>query len=501
MEGYSNVSTSKEQKIEAVRISIGRIVLYFLALLINIIAVIVLARKLLPQDYAIFQLATKRIISYATIPLSIFSIWIYRYTVENHESSYYASIFFSLFQASISFIVGLTLLFLYTRVSLLLIVIASLSLSLQAFFRSTRVVVDAARPLKMALLELFYRSFYAFFVFIFVYLISSSLFYAFIATIVSYLLSSSLALFWLKDKISKDRPRNVGRIIMEWIYGSQATTIGVIIGLIPTLDAMVAYPLIGSLIVAAFFIVSSSSTLIKESTNVGLRYLHSYVLRTGDVRTAYKNIEVSLIIVLPFIVYGVMYPKYVIYIYNPIYAWATRALSIFLISAIVEILNNGISQIAMGWVRERGAEATKKFTKMNVFSAVSPLFYISLLFLFFSFFKFLSLSSLLLIWSIIYLLRFVISSIINAVYFLPKEARKYIINELVPKIIVYFLLSLAISYFLRPIGPPSARLLIDAKVLILPSLAEATIFYGVVLAINKSIRNNLISLIKKRSLY
>jgi hypothetical protein len=490
----------QNQRIEAIKISTGRSIFYFIALLINIVASIVLARKLVPQDYAIYQLVTKRIISYGTIPLSIFSLWIYRYVVEKNEGSYYASLTFSIGQALFSFILGIILVLLYTKVNPIILIIAGVSLALQAFYYTVRTIVDAARPLRMGFLELIYRISYASLIFVLIYLISASLLYAFIGTAISFLLSSILAIYWLKDKIHSDKIVNTKKILKEWTLGSHATVLGVVFGLIPSFDVMIAYPLVGDLVVAAFFVVSSISTLLRDSTNVGLRYLHSYVLRTGDLRTALRNMELSLAIVIPFLMYGVIYPKYVVYVYNPIYSWASIAISVFLIIAIIEILNNGIGQIASGSIKDRGVKAAKGFAKMNILGLIPSLFYIGSLALIFVLFKGISLTYLILLWAIVYLIRYAISAIVNAKFFLPSNVIKTIIKEMIPRIILYSLISLAISYFLKPLGAPSPRLLTDIKYIAIPGLIEVALFYLVVIGIDKGVRRHLIKLLKERIL-
>ena len=501
---YEAVQEQNEsQRLEAIRISTSRTIIYFISILINLIATIVLARKLIPTDYAIYQLATKRIISYATIPLSLFSLWIYRYIVENQSGAYISSVVFAFIQWIFTLIVGIVFLVFYSKISLLTLIIAALSISFQSFYYVIRTAIDAARPVRLSLLELFYRSSYSTLIFITLYLISNSLLLAFLSTLVSFIISSIIGLYWIKERISKDNTKNIKNTLREWTIGSHATALGVGFGLIPSLDAMIAYPLVGSLIVAAFFVSSSVSTLLRDSTNVGLRYLHSYVLRTGDFKTAIRNLEISLTLVLPLLVYGIMYPKYVIYIYNPIYSWASIAVSLFLITAIIEIINNGVSQIASGSIRESGIKAAKGFTKMNLLGALPSIVYIGLLSFAFILFRKMGLQDLLLIWGLVYFIRYLLSVIITSWYFIPKNINKSIIIQLTPKLLLYILISSILSYAIRPMGTPSGRLLIDIKYLAIPGLIQALIFYLIIFLIDKGIRRNIINFLNKflRKLY
>ncbi len=497
MEYELKSTENTSERLEAIRISTSRTVLYFLSILINLIATIALARKLAPTDYAIYQLATKRIIQYATIPLSLTSLWIYRYLVENQRGSYIASIAFALIQLVFTLIVGSILIFVYAKPSTLLLIIATLSIGFQSFYYTIRTAIDAVRPVRLSLLELIYRSSYSILIFIVLYIISNSLTLAFLSTLASFILSSTIGIIWLKDRISKDDSKKVKKTLKEWFLGSHATAVSVAFGLLPSLDAIIAYPLIGSLIVAAFFIVSSVSTLLRDSTNVGLRYLHSYVLRTSDFRTALRNLEISLALVIPFLTYGMMYPVYVVYIYNPIYSWASFAVSIFLITAIIEIINNGISQIASGNIKESGIKAANKFTKMNLLGVLPSLIYLALITLIFFIFREMPIQFILIIWSTVYLIRYLLSALITSHFFIPKNVNKSFITQLMPKIILYISISLTLSYFIKPIGPPSNRLLIDIKNLAIPGIIEAIIFYGILIALDKGIRRNLNLFIKR----
>ncbi|AFZ70182.1 hypothetical protein Calag_0413 [Caldisphaera lagunensis DSM 15908] len=482
---------TKSQRLEAIRITTSRTVLYFLSILINIVATIVLARKLAPTDYAIYQLATKRIIQYATIPLSLAGLWIYRYLVERQKGSYIASFAFATIQFLITLIIGSLLIFIYAKPTPLLLVIASLSIAFQSFYYVIRTAIDAVRPVRLSLLELIYRTSYSLLIFIALYIISNSLILAFVSTLISFILTSTIGMLWLKDRILKDDSKNAKKTLKEWFLGSHATAVGVAFGLMPSLDALIAYPLIGSLIVAAFFVVSSVSTLLRDSTNVGLRYLHSYVLRTGDFRTALRNLEVSLALVIPFLVYGIMHPVYVIYVYNPIYSWASFSISIFLITAIIEIINNGISQIASGNIRESGIKGASKFTKMSLLGVIPSIIYLALIAFAFFVFRGMPIQDILIIWSIIYLIRYLLSVLITSHFFIPKNVNKNFATQLLPKLIFYISISLALSYFIKPIGPPSSRLLIDIKNLAIPGIIEAIIFYGILIAADKGIRRNL----------
>ncbi|MFP3227723.1 MAG: hypothetical protein RXQ71_02890 [Caldisphaera sp.] len=484
------------QRLEAIRVSTSRTIIYFISILINLIATIVLARKLIPTDYAIYQLATKRIISYATIPLSLFSLWIYRYIVEKQSGAYISSVVFAFIQWTFTLIIGIIFLIFYSKVSLLTLIVAALSISFQSFYYVIRTAIDAARPVRLSLLELLYRTLYSSLIFIALYLISNSLLLAFLSTLVSFIISSIIGLYWIRDRISKDNAKNIKNTLKEWTLGSHATALGVGFGLIPSLDAMIAYPLVGSLIVAAFFVSSSVSTLLRDSTNVGLRYLHSYVLRTGDFKTAIRNLEISLTLVLPLLIYGIMYPKYVIYIYNPIYSWASIAVSFFLITAIIEIVNNGISQIASGSIRESGIKAAKGFAKMNLLGVLPSIIYIAMLAFVFILFKKMPLQDILLIWGIVYFIRYLLSVIITSWFFIPKNVNKSIALQLTPKLLLYIMVSSILSYIIRPLGSPSNRLLIDIKYLAIPGLIQALIFYLIVILIDKGIRKNLKNYLK-----
>ena len=476
------------------RVSAVRSALYALSLILNIGTSLILARRLVAKDYAAYQFATKRIVQYATVPVSFFGLWSYRYLVARRRGAMGALLLLLVVSAAISIPLGLYLEVKESGVGFLSAAMASVVLVAQnAYFTATS-ALDALRPLRRALLSVIYRLLYFAAVAAALYVMTPSLPHAFIGTVVALLAGAAVGAAWLRGVVRREQIEGGLETLKEWARTSKPLIISYLLGFLASLDAVVAYAISGDLVVAAFFIAAAVATLVRESANNGLSYLHQYVLRTGDVTGAARAVYVVAAAAAPFFIYAAVHPVYVIDVFNPVYRWGAAAMAAFMVIAIIEVLNAGLSNMAYGLIREVGPESVPAFTRVGVLTSMPSAVYLGSLAVALYALRGYGPSVMLLGWAAAYGLRFALLASIVYFRLMSREARMAIRGRL-GKLLGQLALALALATLISPWSPPRAGLLASIEVLALPGIVYLAAYFGLVVALDREVRGSLRSLV------
>ncbi|MGC9111992.1 hypothetical protein [Acidilobus sp.] len=477
------------------RLIFGRIVLYGAALVLNIAVSILLARRLSDVDYAVYQYATKRIITYATIPIGLFGVWMYRYLVTRRRGSFTAGLALSLLSGLMGIVLGFALEYVEAKVGLLVAMAAGVTVMLQSIMGGITTMMDAVRPLRLGLLLLIYRLLYSLLIILALYVEVPSLLHVFIATSISISIATALGFRWLYEALGRKAIEPPWSTLNEWARTSRPLIIAYVTGFVASLDATIAYPLAGPNVVAAFFIAAAIATLVRESSNTGLRYLHTYVLTTSDVAGGLRSTFLVAMLAAPLLIYAAVHPLYIIYVFNYKYSWASMALTIFMITAIIEIVNGGLSNVVMGSISEVGEESLPKFERLNIMASVPSLIYVVMLAAALAVLKGEAVAVLITAWSLVYMARFMISVTIYYSKFVSGYG-KSVIRSYAGKLLAYAALAVLLSLLFKPLEPPSKGLLRSIYVLAEMGIPYLAAYYGIIVLIDKGLRATAARLLK-----
>ena len=480
------------------RVVVLRILLYGLALLVSIGTSIILTRRLSAADYAAYQFATKRIIQYATAPIAFFGLWMYRYLAVRRRGSLDASLILVALTMALGMSIATILEYYEARLGLAASLAAGFAIMAQGFMLGLSTPLDAVRPVRNALSTLIYRMLYFAALMVALYLLEPSIVTVFVATGLSMIIVGFMEYEWLVGTVGRSGLRDGVEVLGEWARTSAPLAISYVAGFVASLDAMLAYPLMGYRVVAVFFVATAIVTLVREAANTGLRYLQLYTIRTGDYAQAVRSLSFVFVLAAPFLAYLAVYPRYVVYVYNPVYAWASEVVAIFLVTALVEILNAGVSNIVLGTVRDVGPETLGKMTRIASVTSVPSVIYVGLLVGLAAALKGLGPLALAYGWAFAYMARYLASVAANY-YLLDRGVRAELRASAVREMAPYAALAFALAYALRPWSPPS-RELVDAVIVLLePGILFLAVYYSIVFLTNTRFRGYAIALVGQLS--
>lgn len=405
--------------------------------------------------------------------------------------------FFGLATAFLGLVAGSVVSFMLSQ-SLLLSIMAGVALFLIALWPVSETVIDAVRPVRSAFTFLLLRLAYSSLVIVLVYYVGLGAEGAFLSVVVARLAGVVLAFYWASKVISASIYRLELSIVrslwLEWFRAAYSVLPQVISPLISSLDVFVVYHAAGHKAVAGFFAVIGLFFLASELFLQVFRYLHSYILSTGDYKSALNVLELSVLLVTPLLMYASLYPRYYVYLINPGYAWAIVVAPLAAYSSLVSILGDGLYQVLQGLVRSRGVGGARRLALVNVMVLLSSIVYIIVL------------SAGLVIvggaernivaaWGV----ALVASSLLRIVAFSKilstwvSEAKSSIGGNIIVStnlraLVFYPLLSLTIAALVPPLGPPHARFWVTLKE-VLPSVLLHYILCSLAfLAFNKRAR-------------
>jgi len=462
----------------ALLITVLRGALYFLALLANIAASIVLVRRLPPQGYALYQTVSKRVSQLVAWMPGLYLLWAYRAAALGDPDAASAALAATVLPAAAGGALG----FLVARdlgaplgVSLL----AAASTAAMILWAVPRSLLDASRPVRAAAAVLARRLVYSLLVVALVYLASLGLLGAFAASLAGTLAATMLGLLWLRERGLLRRPsRRSLALLASWARRSYATALGSIAAAVGSLDVGLAYPLAGSMVVAGFFAVTVFYTLSVEAVLSSLQYLHGYVLSTGRKEAAVEATRLALLVSSPIAVYTAVHPSHVVALFNPRYLWAAPAATAAAAAALLHVAAVGVQQLAAGAIRE-DEHAARRMARLQAAPLLAALLYLGAL-----------MASLLLApnetwaaaaWGLCLAARWALVLILVALLALGPVERRLLAQGL-SRGLLYVAAAAAAALLLPPRGAPQPRFWAEVRVLAPWWLAATLLYAALVLA-------------------
>ncbi|MET1127953.1 MAG: hypothetical protein ABWW70_01365 [Thermoproteota archaeon] len=354
-----------------------RTVLTFLALLVTAASSIVLVRMLDPASYAAYQALTKRVTRYALPVYGVFAGWIYRYAAQRIPGTVSATICVAV-AASLAGSLAAAVVSVKLGLHSASMISALLALGLYTAFAVLQIPMNAARPVRFSVVTLAYRLVYSSLVVLLVYLAGAGLLGALLSVVVAASVGVGLQLLWLRSlgSLGSGCPAD---LLREWVRGVHVSLLGVSASLVASLDIAAAYPLAGSMVVAAYFAATAFLALFREAVGTGIGYISAYVLGGGSSQTALSALRLSLLATAPLAGYALVYPDHLIHLLNPQYAWASAAVRIASAAVYVGLLASGYISLAAGLIRGRVEETSHELAKINAAMLLSQSFYLVLL--------------------------------------------------------------------------------------------------------------------------
>ena len=356
-----------------------RSLLYAVALLVNAVASVVLVRRLGVQDYALYQTVMKRVTQYAARLPGLYGLWLYRYTVQGVRGAAATGLVLSVASGLLAAAVG------YSAAAQLgaspgTAVVAALASAAMVLWAGLRLIVDAARPLRVAVLVLVHRLLYSALVILLVYFMGLGVGGAFAAPLASYMVVLVLGLLWLKDRGVLLWPglRRVAEIALEWMRRAYVTAISNAAAFIQALDVVVVYALSNAGVVAAFFAITNILMLVTEAAGSSFTYLHGFVLSTRDYGSAANAVRITALLASPLLAYAAVYPLYLVYLLNPVYSWAVSAAPLAAAASLIFMVDVGLLNLLAGLVGD-GDGSGRKLARLYSTMLASSVIYLVLL--------------------------------------------------------------------------------------------------------------------------
>jgi hypothetical protein len=477
-------------RLSATSTFIARSIAITIALLLNVAASIILARKLSPSDYALYQTITKRLTRYSDIPFYLTEFWIYRYLVQKRKGSWEASLIVLSSSIVIGLIVG-SLFPLKLGFPFRVAVLGGLALLSFETLREINLVIDALRPLRFGILQIVYRSLYSVLVFVLVYILFRNVVGALTSMIISSLISASLGILWIKNRLPERG--KVLEVLKEWLKGISIPALNTASAFLLSLDVFLAYKFIGDKGVAAFFAAFAAFSILREPISRAVRYLQGYLLSGGELEGVLRSLSASIALISPMLSYLIFNPDHVISLFNPKYVFAKKAVVIFSFDSIIAVYVGITSNIYFGLVKGSAEKASKKLIKIYTVMVILSLVYLLMLGILFLSLKNFSGPSL---WAFSLM---VYNSLLLTAYvstFPERRSRALLLQEM-SKGVIYFLISLPIAFIFRVSRPPYPKFF-DELDLLLPSfIITLALYYAIILAISKEIRRGLMRVIRQ----
>lgn len=354
-----------------------RVLLYGAALLLNTAASLVLVRRLPPAGYAAYQTLTKRLNRYILLPQALIAMWVYRYVAEGVEGAAAAGLLAALATSALGFAAGAAAAWMLVGGGIAAL-LAGAALAALALWPMAATVVDAVRPVRSAAAVLLVRLLYSLGVVALVYLLGAGLPGALLAVAVAYASGSLAALRWARGRgLAWPGPARALGLLREWLRASYSTAPGALAQLLYGLDVVLGYRLWGPGAVAGFFAATSLFLVAGEAFLWGFRYLHSYVLTTGDAGSALNAVRLAVWAAAPLLVYAALHPLHYVYLLNPGYSWAAGAVPLAAAAGLLLVAGDGLSQLALGLIRGSAGEAAADVARLNTRYLLAPAVYLA----------------------------------------------------------------------------------------------------------------------------
>ncbi len=352
---------------ETLALAAGRLV----ALVAGIAASLILARRLAPLDYAVYQYAVRKLLTYVNIATVPFAYWAYRYLARRIEG------------AGIAFL-AITLL-------LELVSLAALTLLLEPMVGSTGAAavlgfctillsinvglstVVPARDAKRVSVSLMLRSIiYSGLIVVEWYTRTLNL-----TTVAAACIIANLTADILMAQVIYDG-RLCTRCIREWLRAAWLPLIGVLASIIRNLDATILVLLGLTNAIAAFYATSILVRLTADLAITSLQRVEAYMLEAREYTTPLAASRMVYTLLAFATGYAIAQPVQVAAITGPRYATYAPALPLIAISMLIGHLATIVSTIVKGYDKSLADKPGMLLKQNSVANLVSAIVYIAL---------------------------------------------------------------------------------------------------------------------------
>jgi len=462
------------------RQAIARGVLRFVAMLVSMVSGIVLARRLDPSSYALYQMIARRVDQLSALPSVVTGFWAYRYSalgVKGVAKAYMVSVLFS---GAIAGSVATALAIYVGAESWGIIALAAVSGLLWTMFARYNFYAVALRPVFSELVTSIRRVAYAVMVFVLVYLATMGLYGAFTAFMVSSALGIALLLRGTKKWLSEAMCR---RCLREWFRGAYVPIISWVAAMLAATDAAIVTALGGSYAVAAFFASIVALSMLVEILIASLQHLTAYVLRTQDIETGLRISRVAAFVSAMICGYAMARPESVIAVMNPIYVPASHALQIYALVVLVTTIMTPLTQVISGTDRSRAEKPGKTIVRLTLSGLISSVIYIVTLILALLLQSKLSPVE---IWALsLFIGR--LTQLVLVLRIADASTKRNFLKNTATRAVIFMAIAYTLSFTLTI--PGYAPRFIDNTLLLLRNLATvAAIYVAIILAIDSELR-------------
>ncbi len=332
---------------------------------------LVVARKLGPEDYALYQLVSKRAYRVVIGVANAIGFWGYRSAARREPGSLGAILVLGL----VSLVAGAAL-GLYSSITvsapLGVGLLAGWALGLFSFYTVVAVAVNAARPARYSVLTMVQRTLYAVLVALLVYMAGMGVVGAFASLALASLVGSIAAFTWARKQLSTSMQRALS-LLYEWARRAPVSGLSGIAQAVAALDVAVGYMFSSSLAVAAFFAASAAVTPAKEAVTTGLQYLHGRLVGGGE-STGFSSAVRLLLVFTGFAAgYLALHSEHIVSLFNPRYGFAGLGLAVLGLEAHVSTYYTAAYFLALG-----SAKRVAGIARVNAVVLATSIAYVAL---------------------------------------------------------------------------------------------------------------------------
>ncbi|MET1102369.1 MAG: hypothetical protein ABWW69_07855 [Pyrodictiaceae archaeon] len=353
----------------------GRGLLRLAGILVSVVSGVIIARRLDPSDYAVFQVVAKRVDMVSGVLAGVAGFWAYRYSaigIPGVVPTYMLVVFTS---GLLGLVASVLMAWAAGGSPQLLLAASVAGFSLVLFARFSFLVVSL-RPVYSELVILARRVAYVVLVALLVYLAGAGALGALASLVASSLLGFLLLVRGVWDKLREPLCR---RCLREWLRGAYVPLMSWAGSLLAGLDAVLVALLAGSYPVAAFFASVLVISLAGEAVGASIQHLQAYVLRTGDRLTGVKASGLIAIVVGLVAGYAIARPEQLIAALNPVYVGASGALRVYAVASLIGSIGGPLAHIVAGSDRSMAGRPGKVLTRLSALGLTSSLLYLGLI--------------------------------------------------------------------------------------------------------------------------
>ncbi len=453
-----------------------RAVLYSLAVLASLVSGLVIARKLSPSDYALYQTTMKRMTWYPTTILNAFGFWAYRYAAQGIPGTASTYLLIAIVHAA----VGAAIAYVFTAslaAPLPTRLLASAAVAVFTVHVAARTLLDALRPVRYAAAVLTRRILYLALVLALLYTIGLNA-----ATVLTAVLAATTAalaaeLAWLKPWIT----RPAKRLAVEWLRGLHVPLASSAAAALAGVDAIIAYTLAGDMVVAAYFAATLPATIVAETVSTSVTHLQAYILGGGETAAAYAAARLAILLAAPLLAYMAAHPKHVIALVNPAYQWAAPALTILALTQVANLATSALGQAAAGAYRGRAPQVSRELLRLALPGIASNTAYLALVAAALAYTS--TNQARAAAWAAAALATVLLRLALLA-HVAPPTARKGLARSLLAPATAYTTLALATAHLAPPPPHPPKRFWDTLAVLLPPALQHLAVYTAAILALD-----------------